>query len=621
MEALAPATDTGRPPGLPGSGPDFQGRPFKAFEAQKLQGFPGGAGCAVVDGAATDSAFPSSEGVDLHTSGPSMPSSRPPEARAAGSQPSRYSSHRDTQITAPSGLCEQQQLPARPQGDYLTRLLTKAEPAAPVTGRPGDQDVFRAPEPVQRPAGAPRPSPLPPAAAAAQHKAVAGNVAGPELFARAKARLGEATVTGLRSTMIRQQVTFIEQMYDMHRAIAIQRLLLRNCPQVRQVVDEATKLLSSCGGSNSGEGTPWPTVCGRREAGQAPRAPWHGAGAPPQQSSGMRPDSQFAALPLPGETAAATQGASGDGDGGAGLSLGGSGNGSGGGSTSPQRIVPGFPHSASLHAVAAAAAAAPSGASATPAYQRFKGLGQPHGVMPWGQQQGMVQAPPGYGMVSQDPMQWWYQNYYAPQFQGGGMDMPLAAGIPAMMGTGSTMPMGPSQQVGATGQVGMPGHPPPPPPGAGNRWWQDPMQTFGPAGAPAAFEQRLPDGKRPFEAESAPVLGNRAKRSAGAKRAIYSDGHLVCVVRPAARDWPTADQPDATADEASSGTTGDHRQAHPPGQPARPRHEKAPQALKRKRPVRSRRPPAKLPGIHEQPAADASAAELLLAMSNCAKDG
>lgn len=36
----------------------------------------------------------------------------------------------------------------------------------------------------------------------------------------------------------RQQVMFLEQLFDLHRAIAIQKLLMQNCPEVQQVRQE-----------------------------------------------------------------------------------------------------------------------------------------------------------------------------------------------------------------------------------------------------------------------------------------------------------------------------------------------------------------------------------------------
>jgi hypothetical protein len=36
---------------------------------------------------------------------------------------------------------------------------------------------------------------------------------------------------------------FLEQLYDLHRAIAIQKLLMQNCPEVQQVSQPATHSL------------------------------------------------------------------------------------------------------------------------------------------------------------------------------------------------------------------------------------------------------------------------------------------------------------------------------------------------------------------------------------------
>lgn len=56
-----------------------------------------------------------------------------------------------------------------------------------------------------------------------------------DLYARTRERLGEETTASVRSAIVAQQVQFVEQLYDMHRAMAIQRLLLLNCPEVQQV--------------------------------------------------------------------------------------------------------------------------------------------------------------------------------------------------------------------------------------------------------------------------------------------------------------------------------------------------------------------------------------------------
>ena len=52
-----------------------------------------------------------------------------------------------------------------------------------------------------------------------------------------------------RHSARRQQVMFIEQLYDLHRAIAIQKLLMQNCPEVQQVHSRrGAAVLSSCAG-------------------------------------------------------------------------------------------------------------------------------------------------------------------------------------------------------------------------------------------------------------------------------------------------------------------------------------------------------------------------------------
>lgn len=236
----------------------------------------------------------------------------------------------------------------------------------------------------------PRAAPLlpPHARAAAAGAPAAAPLAVPQLvavppdlaatFDQTRRMLGDEIALSVRDTMIRQQVMFLEQLYDLHRAIAIQKLLMQNCPEVQQVMGEAMRLMSSVGsqhGSGSGRGSKRQRTTPNGGA----TVPGSGSGDP----SSFRPDSQFAAVPqLPGEAQTRDDedddGGSGDanGSGSAGA------NGSGGGSTSPQQAVPGMPPPPPLPYMylAHTAVATPSGASAAP-------VGWQWGMAPLGQGQ------------------------------------------------------------------------------------------------------------------------------------------------------------------------------------------------------------------------------------------
>lgn len=222
---------------------------------------------------------------------------------------------------------------------------------------------------------------------------------------------------------------FLEQLYDLHRAIAIQKLLMQNCPEVQQascrrpaacllwaeaacvakplphgvqsccgastrtsghlaasqpaaLAHRFTSLTSRClclplqvmgeamrlmssVGSQHGSGSGRGSKRQRTTPNGGATVPGSGSGDP----SSFRPDSQFAAVPqLPGEAQTRDDE---DDDGGSG-DANGSGsagaNGSGGGSTSPQQVVPGMPPPPPLPYMylAHTAVATPSGASAAP---------------------------------------------------------------------------------------------------------------------------------------------------------------------------------------------------------------------------------------------------------------
>jgi hypothetical protein len=320
------------------------------------------------------------------------------------------SSQRDTQITPPSQLFSGKGGKDAEKDEYLLNLLSKGRPAAaPLPAAP--PAAFRAPDPVPpRPAAGPRPSNTGPATASGagdkpapaplqlRHRAKRAAL-GPSqqhrptssstfTLADSRRAIGAEAAEAVRATIVRQQVRFIEQVYDLHRAVAVQRLLVRNCPDVDRVVAAASRLMASA----SCQGP-----AGAAQVGTAAAGP-----------GGLRPDSQFAAVPhLPGDTA--TAGGSGEGDG-----SGSGGHGSGGGSTSPQPqagVLPGMfhpPPQAPLQTHPPPTrvrplGAAPSGASATWAVGFSPATAPQH--MGWGP------APIGmFPMV--DPMAWWYQQYY-----------------------------------------------------------------------------------------------------------------------------------------------------------------------------------------------------------------
>ncbi|KAI7836534.1 hypothetical protein COHA_009599 [Chlorella ohadii] len=313
---------------------------------------------------------------------------------------------------------------------------------------------------------------------------------------------------------------FLEQLYDLHRAIAIQKLLMQNCPEVQQVMGEAMRLMSSVGsqhGSGSGRGSKRQRTTPNGGA----TVPGSGSGDP----SSFRPDSQFAAVPqLPGEAQTRDDedddGGSGDanGSGSAGA------NGSGGGSTSPQQLVPGLPPPPPLPYMylAHTAVATPSGASAAPVGWQW---GMPPLVQ--GQMGGMSLATAQAAAAA------------AAAF------MQQAAQQPGGTGCTTAGPLGTAGTAGGTGTGGP----------AVTKWWHDPQLTFGPpvdtemlarrpAGGPAALLASAREGP---EVQSAPA--GQLKRPADSRRRSsmpYSDGPRMRLKRKATAD----------ADEASSGTTG-----------------------------------------------------------------
>ena len=380
-------------------------------------------------------------------------------------------------------------------------------------------------------------------------------------YAETERYMGHDEAAALRSAVVAHQVSFLEQLYDMHRAIAIQRLLVRTCPEVNHVMSEATRLLRSCSShhDNAGTGVPPAAKKARSDA-----------------RRDLHPDSQFAAVPLPGETATATGDGSGDDGDGSG------GNGSGGGSTSPQPQAPPVPPSL------AALQPAPSGASQTPlAFQGRMGMNAPwvgsppvatvaapstsgYGFPPMPGFAGMYPMPSGtdqgasgYMSNGMDPMTWWYQTYCGsrptPSMRHG-LDMNGLASVPVPM----QPPMPSSNAV---------------------KWWQDPQQTFGPpadpdfvnqagayalhgrSGAPAVEVQsarrryavpRMEKSGEPEPKKHASREHDRSVRSWYLRSKDRSPAQKAVGLQGSRSRRPKR-KPEDPIDEASSGTTGqDH---------------------------------------------------------------
>lgn len=287
------------------------------------------------------------------------------------------SSQRDTQTRLISSSVMRA---SQGKDEYLLRLLGKGgKPPLPISG-PSPSSGFRVPDPVPPRAAQvqTRPSPgsggatdtpagekgsAPGGFTATASEQLASEVAPGWSYADTKRRMGSDSAGALRTAVVAHQVAFLEQLYDLHRAIAVQKLLVRNCPEVKPLMAEAARILMS-------------TSSGQRETRPAPvlvpppakRARLEEAcpdarTTEDDEEPGLRPDSQFAAVPLPGETAGTGDGSGDDGDGSG--PNGSGGNGSGGGSNSPQ-LLPQLPIAPVPPRRMPILQAAPSGASQTP---------------------------------------------------------------------------------------------------------------------------------------------------------------------------------------------------------------------------------------------------------------
>jgi hypothetical protein len=214
--------------------------------------------------------------------------------------------------------------------------------------------------------------------------------------------LGEDITESLRNSVIQNQKEYVEQLFDLHRAIAVQRLLVRHNNDQKAVVNAFKK-----------------------EEARAKKA-MQLIGKGFETSSlhkGLHPDSQFAAFSRDsGTDLISGEDLTGSGDDVAGSGSGGngkSGNGSGGGSTS--HLNPVNVAVAAGQVNGSGAHRAPSGASNAPRYA-WPTTGQPPsgGQAGWGQEMGpaIIDFPSALGSVygqpypGADPMMWWYQDYY-----------------------------------------------------------------------------------------------------------------------------------------------------------------------------------------------------------------
>jgi hypothetical protein len=211
-----------------------------------------------------------------------------------------------------------------------------------------------------------------------------------------KSVLGEEVFDSLKTTVIQHQKEYLEQLFDLHRAIAVQRLLVRHSEDQKLLVKEY-----------------------RKEEARAKKALQKvgiGFGTTTEWHKGLHPDSQFAALSSDAGTDPDGSGDDATGSDVAASGSGGngkSGNGSGGGSTSQlapnlagrQTPIAGIQGTIGV----GQQRAAPSGASNAP----ITPWGTAFGNIAPGMSQGATELPGGammYAPYGADPMMWWYQD-------------------------------------------------------------------------------------------------------------------------------------------------------------------------------------------------------------------
>lgn len=446
-------------------------------------------------------------------------------------------------------------------------------------------------------------------------------------FADTQQRMGKDAAQALQSRLVSHQVAFLDQLYGFHRSLAIQSFLVKQCPEVREVMAEAERLVAIAGGQGEGS-SDQPAkkrVCkGGGTEGVKAIVEVHPTLS--QDDKLLQPDSQFAELPLSrdtatdnGDTRSGEEGVDDDGSGGVG--------GSGGGSTSPQPQAQGQAQPP-LQAPGVVPAQcgnmnpeimrpASSGASQTPfaafpcwgggahqtamAYHPMmmqQGLcwgGNPdpaNGMQQQAQQQqfpGMMKSlgDKGTAMIGMaDPMMWWYYDYYGRQAVNS-----ARARVPAPDGNMAAKPAAMHNQVPTSPPVVGPQpivHP-------SLKWWQDPWRTFGPpadleevsraaAALAAARRGTLDDsGVQQVEVESARIrstapdppgatilyttrkIGKAAvTKSAGARQPPCKLQTTGRLVSSPIHRSKKRRKPADPIDEASSGTSGQNQQMVPP---------------------------------------------------------
>jgi len=419
------------------------------------------------------------------------------------------SSQRDTQTRLhSSGVLRGSQ----EKDEYLLRLLGKGSKPPLPSAAPSPSSGFRVPDPVPHRAAQASNRPFPNSAAelggtaglekgttpgAGGQTATASGQPTSEVapgwsYSETQHRIGTDAAGSLRATIVSHQVVFLEQLYDLHRAIAVQKLLVRNCPEVKHLMDEAARIVVSSSSGQRGQIAAFAAAAGTGTAPSAPpakrarlendgvtvagkgtapltaalpnaaaaggpsAAPATAAAAPvvdepmlkDDDEPGLRPDSQFAAVPLHGETAATGDGSGDDGDGSGGNGSGG--NGSGGGSNSPQPQLPAVQLLPPRRLLPLQGA--PSEASQAPLM--FPGAN--YMAPPWGQplmpahMQMQMQMPPGMDpLVGTGAIPPHYHQQYANLAH-----MQMAAAAAAQMGGGGGAPNG-------SGSLPQPMAPPP----------------------------------------------------------------------------------------------------------------------------------------------------------------
>ncbi len=322
-------------------------------------------------------------------------------------------------------------------------------------------------------------------------------------FIDTKSVLGEDVYDTLKTSVVQHQKEYLEQLFDLHRAIAVQRLLVRHSNDQETLVKEYQKEEGRAKKALKKAGLCFGTT-----------TEWH---------KGLHPDSQFAALSSDNGSDADGSGDAGTGSDVAASGSGGngkSGNGSGGGSTSQfvPNIAVGQASIPGLAGHVAVQRAAPSGASNSPMIGVTGPWGPAFGVNVGNVQgmapglidmPGMMYAPHTNMPYGPDPMMWWYQEYYnrmgvAQQQQQGGARVGHGQKAPASYGpgnaTGNATGNAARAHTPAGNATGTGGGPKSssaktmPPPAADHaadhaartaqfpgvfKWWQDPKMAFG----------------------------------------------------------------------------------------------------------------------------------------------